>query len=123
MVLSVNGRKFLGCSRFPECKNTKSLSTGVHCPHPGCDGSIVERRTRRGKIFFGCSSYPKCTFATWDRPVDTKCAACGFAIMVQKETRRKGPYLSCPSCRAEVTLLETAGQAQAEPLAAEAAES
>ncbi len=123
VVLSVNGRKFLGCSRFPECKNTKSLSTGVHCPHPGCDGAIVERRTRRGKIFFGCSAYPKCTFATWDRPVDTKCAACGFAIMVQKETRRKGPYLSCPSCRAEVVLPETAGQAQAEPLAAEAAES
>jgi DNA topoisomerase-1 len=117
IVLSVNGRKFLGCSRFPECKNTKSLSTGVHCPHPGCDGSIVERRTRRGKTFYGCSAYPKCTFATWDRPIDTRCAVCNFPIMVQKETRRKGAYLSCPSCKAEVVVPETA-PADAAPTAA-----
>ena len=90
VVLSVNDRKFLGCSRYPERKNTKSLSTGVHCPQPGCEGNIVERRTRRGKLFFGCSAYPKCTFATWDRPVNTRCTACGFPIMVQKTPGAKG---------------------------------
>ena len=101
VVLTVNGRKFLGCSRFPECKNTKSLSTGVACPHEGCTGSIVERRTKKGKIFFGCSEYPKCTFASWDRPVAQKCGHCGYPILTIKESRKKGTYLRCPSCRNE----------------------
>ena len=104
VVITVNGRKFLGCSKFPECKNTKSLPTGVHCPQPGCEGSIVERKTRRGKTFYGCSAYPKCTFATWDKPVNTKCTACGFPIMVFKESQRKGAYLRCPSCKIEAVV-------------------
>ncbi len=101
VVLSMNGSRFLGCSRFPECKNTKSMSTGVHCPQDGCKGSIVERKTRRGKIFFGCSAYPECTFATWDRPVDQKCSKCGFPLLVRKESKRSGAALKCPSCKAE----------------------
>ncbi len=101
IVLSMNGSRFLGCSRFPECKNTKSMSTGVHCPQDGCKGSLVERKTRRGKIFFGCSEYPECTFATWDRPVDQKCSKCGFPMIVYKETKRSGTVLKCPSCKAE----------------------
>ena len=106
VVLTVNGRKFLGCSRYPECKNTKSLSTGVSCPRPGCGGSIVERETRRGKTFYGCSAYPKCTFATWDKPVAATCAACGYPVMVYKESRRKGAFLRCPSCKTEAALSE-----------------
>ncbi|MCX5714474.1 MAG: type I DNA topoisomerase [Candidatus Omnitrophica bacterium] len=53
--------KFLSCSAYPECKNSKSISTGVKCPRPGCGGNLVERRSRRG-FFYGCSNYPKCTF-------------------------------------------------------------
>jgi len=103
VVLSINGNRFLGCSKYPECKNTKSLSTGVHCPQEGCDGQMVERKTRRGKIFYGCSSYPKCTFATWDKPVDKKCPKCGYPIMVLRDSKRKGVTLRCPSpsCRYE----------------------
>jgi DNA topoisomerase-1 len=101
VVLTVNGRKFLGCSKFPACKNTKSLSTGVHCPHKGCEGSIVERRTKKGKIFFGCSEYPKCTFASWDRPVAQKCDHCEYPILTLKESRKRGAFLRCPSCRNE----------------------
>jgi DNA topoisomerase-1 len=110
VVIMVNGRKFLGCSRYPECKNTKSLPTGVHCPQPGCEGEIVERKTRRGKTFYGCNAYPKCTFATWDKPVNTKCEHCGFPMMVYKESQRKGAFLRCPSCKNETPLPElTAG--------------
>lgn len=101
VVLSMNGSRFLGCSRFPECKNTKSMSTGVNCPQDGCKGSLVERKTRRGKIFFGCSAYPDCTFATWDRPVNQKCSKCGFPMLVYKESKRSGAVLKCPSCKAE----------------------
>jgi DNA topoisomerase I len=115
VVLTVNGKKFLGCSKFPECKNTKSLSTGVHCPREGCNGNIVERRTRKGKIFFGCSEYPKCTFASWDRPVAQKCGQCGYPILTLKESRKKGAFLRCPSCKNESAPVEQSAPETATP--------
>lgn len=62
--------RFMACSGFPECKNTKPLppkDLGVKCPL--CEeGSVVERKTKRGKLFYGCSKWPKCKFATWQKP-------------------------------------------------------
>ncbi|MFH0913658.1 MAG: type I DNA topoisomerase [Candidatus Omnitrophota bacterium] len=55
--------KFLSCSAYPECKNSKSITTGVKCPQSGCGGELIERRSKRG-VFFGCTSYPKCTFTS-----------------------------------------------------------
>jgi len=55
--------KFLSCSGYPQCKNSKSISSGVKCPQPGCGGELIERRSRRG-FFFGCSNFPKCTFTS-----------------------------------------------------------
>ena len=104
VILKINSNRFLGCSAYPGCRNTKSLSIGVKCPREGCEGQLVERRTKRGNIFFGCNAYPKCTFATWDRPVDKKCEACGNPILVYKETKTKGAMHRCPKCRAEYPL-------------------
>jgi len=59
--------KFLSCSDFPQCKNAKSITTGVKCPQPGCGGELIERRSRRG-FFYGCSSFPKCRFTSKDLP-------------------------------------------------------
>ncbi|MFH0855938.1 MAG: type I DNA topoisomerase [Candidatus Omnitrophota bacterium] len=53
--------KFLSCSAFPECKNSKSITTGVKCPQETCGGELIERRSKRG-FFYGCSNFPKCTF-------------------------------------------------------------
>ncbi|MDD2703155.1 MAG: topoisomerase DNA-binding C4 zinc finger domain-containing protein, partial [Candidatus Omnitrophica bacterium] len=53
--------KFLSCSAFPECKNSKSITSGVKCPSPGCTGELIQRRSKRG-VFYGCSNYPACTF-------------------------------------------------------------
>ncbi len=61
--------KFLACSGFPDCKNTKALNsdTGMKCPD--CkEGDVVTRRTKRGKTFWGCSNWPKCKFASWTKP-------------------------------------------------------
>jgi len=112
VILSINGNRFLGCSKYPECKNTKSLSTGVNCPQDGCEGQMVERKTKRGKIFYGCSAYPKCNFATWDKPVDRKCGQCGYPMMVFKDTKRKGALYKCPSCRHEEPLPEESTQTE-----------
>jgi len=59
--------KFLACSKYPECKNTKPYikSTGKKCPK--CKkGEIIERKNKRGQIFYGCTQYPKCDY-TADR--------------------------------------------------------
>jgi DNA topoisomerase-1 len=59
--------KFLSCSGYPECKNSKSITSGVKCPEPGCGGELIERRSRRG-FFYGCSNFPKCKFTSRDLP-------------------------------------------------------
>jgi DNA topoisomerase-1 len=61
--------KFLSCSGFPECKNSKSITSGVKCPEPGCGGGLVERRSKRG-FFYGCSNFPKCRYVTKFLPQD-----------------------------------------------------
>jgi DNA topoisomerase-1 len=59
--------KFLSCSGFPQCKNSKSITTGVKCPSENCGGDLIERHSRRG-VFFGCSNFPKCTFTSRTLP-------------------------------------------------------
>ena len=61
--------KFLSCSGFPQCKNSKSIGSGVKCPEPACGGELIERRSRRG-FFFGCSNFPKCKFTSKTLPSD-----------------------------------------------------
>lgn len=85
---------FLGCTRYPECKGTRPLTTGIACPQEGCSGQLVVRRTRKGKTFYGCSSYPECDFAVWDEPVQTPCPVCQFPVMTRRSTKR-GDVLTC----------------------------
>jgi DNA topoisomerase I len=90
--------KFLACSKYPECKFTKSINKeiGLVCPLPDCDGQVIERRSRRGRMFFGCSKYPKCTFVSWDKPVMEKCPKCEGPYLVHKHSKRTGDALVCP---------------------------
>lgn len=106
---------FLACTGYPECKHTQSLNggpnakpTGVACPEKGCDGEIVEKSSKRGKIFYGCNQYPKCSFASWDKPVAIPCPACGNAYMVEKTTKRDGTLHVCPNrdCRHRMAPVE-----------------
>ncbi len=54
--------KFLSCSKFPKCRGSESISTGVKCPKEDCEGELIERRTKRGRTFYGCTNYPKCDY-------------------------------------------------------------
>jgi len=92
-----NGKfgRFLACSNYPTCKFTRSVDTGVRCPQEGCDGVIVERRTRKGRTFYGCANYPNCTYAVWDKPVPEKCPQCGFPFLVEKQGKG-GVAKRCP---------------------------
>lgn len=84
--------RFLACTKYPECKTTKPVSTGIKCPEDG--GDVVERRTKKGKIFFSCANYPACKFATWYKPVNRKCPTCDAAFLVEKKTKQ-GEYIAC----------------------------
>ena len=68
--------KFLACSDYPTCKNSRPLKVGVPCPK--CGGDIVQRRSRgRGRVFYGCSKYPDCDFIANQRPLPDPCPECG----------------------------------------------
>ncbi len=94
--------RFLACSGYPDCKNTQSLNangngkdTGVACPQAGCDGQLLEKKSKRGKIFYGCSRFPACTFAVWDKPVSLECPNCGAGLLVEKSSKKQGDYYLC----------------------------
>ena len=87
--------RFLACSNYPTCKFTRAVDTGVHCPQDGCDGMIVERRTRKGRTFYSCTNYPRCTFALWDKPIPERCPQCDFPYLVEK-TGKEGIVKRCP---------------------------
>ncbi len=70
--------EFVACSNYPECKYIKKEEKKLEevMPCPECDGIVVEKKTRKGKLFYGCNNYPKCKFASWDKPLPEKCPLC-----------------------------------------------
>ena len=87
--------EFTACSNYPNCKYIKQKEVGVGCPREGCGGQIVERRSRRGKLFYGCGNYPDCDFTLWYKPVPEPCPECGTPLLIEKTSKRDGPYLAC----------------------------
>ena len=91
--------KFIGCSGYPKCRYIEPLEkpkdTGVPCPK--CNkGTLMQRKSRRGKIFYSCSTYPKCDYATWNEPVNEPCPKCGWPILTIKTTKKRGTEKVCP---------------------------
>ncbi|MDG4655920.1 type I DNA topoisomerase [Ectobacillus antri] len=90
--------KFMACSNFPDCRNTKAIvkEIGVACPK--CNkGQIIERRSNKKKrIFYGCSEFPECDFVSWDKPIGRKCPKCE-RMLVEKKLK-KGVQVQCVSC-------------------------
>lgn len=91
--------KFIGCSAYPKCKFIEPLEkpadTGVTCPE--CKkGSLVQRKSRYGKLFYSCNTYPDCKYAVWNPPVNEPCPQCGWPILTLKTTKRRGTEKVCP---------------------------
>ncbi len=100
-----NGR-FMACSGYPACKNTKPLKeeqdatkhvVGVKCEVCGAD--MVVKGGRFG-AFLGCSNYPTCTYT---RPIGigVKCPKCSTGDVIERKTKRKRTFYGCsryPEC-------------------------
>jgi DNA topoisomerase-1 len=107
VVKSSKFGKFLGCSRYPECKNIQPITLGIKCPKCN-EGEIVERRAQRSrKLFYGCSRYPECDFISNNRPKLVKCEMCDSNYMLEKFTKKKGNFLECPKCKHKAEIEET----------------
>ena len=86
---------FTACSNYPNCKYIKQEKKEevVICDCPNCDGSIIEKKSRKGKLFYGCNHFPKCKTAYWDLPTGRKCPECGAMLV---ETKKK--EIKCSAC-------------------------
>ncbi len=91
--------KFIGCSSYPDCRFIEPLEkpsdTSVPCPQCG-KGTMLQRKSRRGKVFYSCSTYPDCNYAVWNEPVDMPCPQCQWPMLTVKTTKRRGAELVCP---------------------------
>lgn len=86
--------EFTACSNYPKCKYIKTVEKEIKevCDCPNCDGKIVEKKSKKGKIFYGCNNYPKCKEAYWDLPTGDKCPSCNSMLIKKKEK------IKCSSC-------------------------
>lgn len=89
--------KFLACSGFPDCRNTKPIVKDIGVICPTCKvGHIIERRSKKGRIFYGCDQYPACEFVSWDKPVEQPCPKCG-SMLIEKRNKN-GVFHQCVQC-------------------------
>ncbi|NTW71706.1 MAG: type I DNA topoisomerase [Eubacteriaceae bacterium] len=102
MMVIKSGRygKFLACPGFPECRNTKAIveDLGIACPE--CkNGSIIAKKSKKGRVFYGCINYPECNYMVWDRPVkDEKCPECSALLLQKGFGKMTKTYCSNPEC-------------------------
>ncbi|MEH7122869.1 type I DNA topoisomerase [Bacillus sp. JJ1773] len=89
--------KFMACSNFPDCRNTKPIvkEIGVTCPK--CkEGNIIERKSKKRRIFYGCDRFPECDFISWDKPLPRSCPKCENLLIEKK--LKKGVQVQCIEC-------------------------
>lgn len=102
--------KFLACSNYPTCKNTKHLNASgeIEAPEttdekcPVCGSPMVVKRGRYGK-FLACSRYPECKgVKRIVKSTGVKCPECKQGEIVEKRSKRGRNFYSCsryPECK------------------------
>ena len=101
--------KFLACTNYPDCKNTKPLDDEgkIEEPEkieekcPNCKSEMVMKQGRFGK-FLACSNYPDCkTTQNISKVLGIKCPECKKGDIVEKRTRSGKTFYACdayPDC-------------------------
>jgi DNA topoisomerase-1 len=116
--------KFLACTGFPACRNTKKINhngdenkagvtsqgeskpaaepemTDIKCEK--CGANMLIRHGRFGK-FYACSAFPKCkNTKALDQDTGVVCPQCGIGKIVAKKTRARKTFYACdqyPKCK------------------------
>lgn len=110
MVIKI-GRfgRFLACTDYPDCKNTKQLgvdnkplppeTTDEKCE--ACGASMQVKRGRFG-LFLSCSRYPDCkTIKKIEKKTGVSCPKCAKGDIVQKRSKKGRTFFACnkyPNC-------------------------
>lgn len=103
--------KFMACSNYPDCKNTKPVDKDeieaekeaekIDEKCETCGKPMVLKRGRFGP-FLSCSDYPDCkTTKAILKKTGAKCPACGKGEIVEKKTKRGRNFYACdqyPDC-------------------------
>ncbi|MBS3680061.1 type I DNA topoisomerase [Ornithinibacillus massiliensis] len=89
--------KFLACSNFPECRNTKPILKEIGVTCPTCKkGNVVERKSKKRRVFYGCDRFPECDFVSWDKPIARPCPKCD-SLLVEKRLKKE-TQIVCTNC-------------------------
>jgi DNA topoisomerase-1 len=102
--------KFMACSNYPECKNTKQIRDDGKIEEPEitnekcekCGKPMVVKIGRYGK-FLGCSGYPECrNIKPIVKSTGVKCPECGKGEIVEKKSKKGRIFYACdqyPKCK------------------------
>ncbi|MFS0688111.1 type I DNA topoisomerase [Sporosarcina sp. 179-K 8C2 HS] len=89
--------KFMACSNFPDCRNTKAIIKPIGVTCPSCkEGQVVERKSKTKRIFYGCDRYPECEYVSWDKPIARPCPKCQNTLVEKR--LKKGVQIQCTEC-------------------------
>ena len=106
------GGEFLSCSRYPECKNSKSFKrdeagnivilvpTTLDEKCPTCGNPLILRTGKFGE-FIACSTYPKCKYAR-PKTIGVTCPDCGTGELTSRKSKTGRAFYSCnryPECK------------------------
>jgi len=97
-----NGR-FLACSSYPDCKNTKPLEGDIEKIDKKCPNCGAQMEIRQGRFgrFIACSNYPECK-TTEKISTGVKCPTKDCDGELIERTSRRGIFYSCsryPDCK------------------------
>ena len=86
--------RFLACSGYPDCKNTKPLMNYIEKKCPKCGGRLTKRIYKGGRIFYGCENFKTCDFTSWDEPQEKLCRVCGSTMFAHR-FKDRAPMFYC----------------------------
>ena len=113
--------KFLACSAFPKCRNTKSLDEGSDSKQPKgeqiesdeiceiCGSKMLIKEGKNGR-FLACSGYPKCKNTKSLEKCDVVCDKCGMPMQIKNS--KTGKFLACtgyPKCKNILPYIQKVG--------------
>ena len=89
--------KFMACSGFPECTNTKKIVKYAKGACPKCGGRILQLNSKKGRVFYACENGTDCGFMSWEEPTDKKCEICGSSLF-KKSAKGAQPHCIKEGC-------------------------